>query len=181
MVRPSPLALALALTVTAGTPLAYAQSNAQPFPSASPPNAANAPAAPASSMREEFGRWRAIYSQLSPEGQRLVSDYLRAEAQENRSSRPQIIAARERIASAMAAEVFDADALRRILAEERALVAATQQRRHEASAAMLAKLSSADRKLVVDQLIRTMNAGREQGKRILERFQQRQGAERPKP
>jgi uncharacterized membrane protein len=146
------------------------------------PAAAQPAPPPAEGARAPAGnpgmiRWRDIIGKLSPEGQRIVAEHVRAERQDNADNRARLQAARDRIVNTMAAEPFAADALRKAFADERSISATHQQRRHEATVAMLNRLSPADRKLVAADVSRMMQMGRMWGERIRNRMEQRGGGE----
>jgi uncharacterized membrane protein len=97
-------------------------------------------------------RMRDVMEKLSPEGQAIMQASMKAQMDLGRGDQEKLRATREKILLAMDADKFDATALRRAFAEERALSHQGQERKHEAMVAAMSKLSGADRKIITANL-----------------------------
>ncbi len=94
-------------------------------------------------------RLRDMMAKLSPEGRKIMADAVKAQMQQGMANREKLRTVREKILAAMSADKFDASALKRAFAEERALSGDAQEQRHDALANAMAKLSPTDRQSLV--------------------------------
>jgi uncharacterized membrane protein len=97
-------------------------------------------------------RMRDVMEKLSPEGQAIMQASMKAQMDQGKADQEKLRATREKILLAMDADKFDATALRRAFAEERALSQQGQERKHEGMVAAMSKLSGADRKIITANL-----------------------------
>jgi uncharacterized membrane protein len=103
--------------------------------------------------RDQMGmRLRDVMSKLSPEGRLIMEANMKAQLEQGKVDHDKLRAVREKILLAMDADKFDAAVLRRAFADERALSALGQERRHDAMVMALSKLSSNDRKIITANL-----------------------------
>ena len=99
------------------------------------------------------GKLRDVLTTLSPRGRQIfVEDWLRVERKEGPQRRLDVMTAQERALAAMNAEPFNAEALRKAYADQRALALDHQRSRQERLVSVLARLSVEDRRQVVQQL-----------------------------
>lgn len=97
-------------------------------------------------------RMRDVMEKLSPEGRLTMQTSMKTQMDEGKADQDKLRAVRAKVLLAMDADKFDAGALRRAFAEERALSAQGQERKHDAMTAALSKLSVADRKIITTNL-----------------------------
>jgi Spy/CpxP family protein refolding chaperone len=115
-----------------------------------------APPAPGTEVRRgmrahKFDHREAMFGNVSPEGRTILSEAMRTGRPEDRA---QVQAARDRINSLIGADRLDMAALRKAMAEERALVDAQHARRQAALLEAVGKLSPADRKAFAEDAMK---------------------------
>jgi uncharacterized membrane protein len=97
-------------------------------------------------------RLRDVMEKLSPEGRAVMETAMKSQMDQGRADHEKLRAARAKILVAMDADKFDASALRRAFADERALSTQVQERKHDAMVVSLSKLSTADRKIITTNM-----------------------------
>jgi hypothetical protein len=103
--------------------------------------------------RMERVRLRDVVQQLSPEGQKIFAESMRAQRDGAASALANLLTIRRQIAEAMLDDSFKPDELRRLFARERAFAAAEQAKRHEITIGALSRLSKADRQLFATMVL----------------------------
>jgi len=99
-------------------------------------------------------RLRDLMATLSPAGQKVMEEDLARAMARGRPHRGELMQLRREIGALMRADRFDAEALRRAFARERALAEQVQTAHHERVIATLSRLSPADRKAMASWIDR---------------------------
>ncbi len=105
-------------------------------------------------MRGEEGgnmmgmRMRDVMAKLSTEGRAIMETTMKGQREQMMANGEKLRVVHERILGIISAEKFDASALKKAFADERALSGGAQEKRHDAMVTAMSKLSSSDRKIV---------------------------------